>query len=76
VAHELIHTYDFCRASNLDLTNCHHHACTEVRSANPPVRLMTSHALTCSHSCADAQQSAACEMPPALTTTKLATGVM
>lgn len=30
VAHELIHAYDFCRASNLDLTNCHHHACTEV----------------------------------------------
>eukprot|EP00882_Tetradesmus_deserticola_P011266 GHRQ01011917.1.p1 GENE.GHRQ01011917.1~~GHRQ01011917.1.p1 ORF type:complete len:219 (+),score=72.59 GHRQ01011917.1:97-753(+) len=34
VAHELIHAYDFCRASNLDLTNCHHHACTEIRAAN------------------------------------------
>jgi hypothetical protein len=30
VAHELVHAYDFCRASNLDLTNCRHHACTEV----------------------------------------------
>jgi hypothetical protein len=37
VAHELIHAYDFCRASNLDLTNCHHHACTEVRMAEPRV---------------------------------------
>eukprot|EP00775_Hariotina_reticulata_P012541 gene12541-12674_t len=34
LAHELIHAYDFCRASNLDLTNCHHHACTEIRAAN------------------------------------------
>jgi inner membrane protease ATP23 len=31
LAHELIHAYDFCRASNMDLTNCQHHACTEVR---------------------------------------------
>jgi hypothetical protein len=31
LAHELVHAYDFCRASNLDLTNCNHHACTEVR---------------------------------------------
>eukprot|EP00878_Enallax_costatus_P008069 GHUV01008439.1.p1 GENE.GHUV01008439.1~~GHUV01008439.1.p1 ORF type:complete len:219 (+),score=30.51 GHUV01008439.1:746-1402(+) len=34
VAHELVHAYDFCRAANLDLTNCHHHACTEIRAAN------------------------------------------
>ncbi|KAI8469248.1 MAG: peptidase M76 [Monoraphidium minutum] len=34
VAHELIHAYDYCRAANLDLTNCHHHACTEIRAAN------------------------------------------
>lgn len=39
VAHELIHAYDFCRASNLDLTNCHHHACTEVRGSVPAVLL-------------------------------------
>jgi hypothetical protein len=32
VAHELVHAYDFCRAENLDLKNCSHHACTEVRS--------------------------------------------
>lgn len=31
LAHELVHAYDFCRATNLDLTNCKHHACTEVR---------------------------------------------
>ncbi|KAF8062910.1 ATP23 [Scenedesmus sp. PABB004] len=34
LAHELIHAYDFCRASNMDLTNCNHHACTEIRAAN------------------------------------------
>lgn len=34
LTHELIHAYDFCRASNLDLTNCQHHACTEIRAAN------------------------------------------
>lgn len=33
VAHELVHAYDFCRAADLDLTDCRHHACTEVRSA-------------------------------------------
>ena len=34
VAHELIHAYDHCRAANLDLTDCRHHACTEIRAAN------------------------------------------
>ena len=29
MAHELLHTYDFCRAE-VDFTNCRHHACTEV----------------------------------------------
>lgn len=30
MAHELVHAYDFCRAKNFDLTDCRHHACTEV----------------------------------------------
>ena len=34
VAHELIHAYDFCRAADLDLADCRHHACTEIRAAN------------------------------------------
>lgn len=33
VIHELIHAYDDCRAANLDWSNCAHHACTEVSSA-------------------------------------------
>jgi len=33
LAHELVHAYDFCRARDLDLTDCRHHACTEVRAA-------------------------------------------
>lgn len=34
MAHELIHAYDYCRAADLDFTNCQHHACTEIRAAN------------------------------------------
>ena len=33
LAHELVHAYDFCRARDLDLRDCRHHACTEVRAA-------------------------------------------
>jgi inner membrane protease ATP23 len=33
LAHELVHAYDFCRAKDLDLRDCRHHACTEVRAA-------------------------------------------
>ncbi|KAK9765742.1 Mitochondrial inner membrane protease atp23 [Basidiobolus ranarum] len=33
VVHELIHAFDYCKY-NLDLTNCKHHACTEVRAAS------------------------------------------
>jgi mitochondrial inner membrane protease ATP23 len=33
LTHELVHAYDFCRARDLDLTDCRHHACTEVRAA-------------------------------------------
>lgn len=32
LTHELIHAYDMCRA-HVDLTDCRHHACTEVRAA-------------------------------------------
>ncbi|TYJ28339.1 hypothetical protein E1A91_A07G252400v1 [Gossypium mustelinum] len=34
VIHELIHAYDECRASNLDWTNCAHHACSEIRAGH------------------------------------------
>lgn len=34
LAHELIHAYDHCRASNLDWSDCRHHACSEIRAAN------------------------------------------
>mmetsp|Transcript_16486 Transcript_16486/g.22786 ORF Transcript_16486/g.22786 Transcript_16486/m.22786 type:complete len:151 (+) Transcript_16486:359-811(+) len=34
VTHELVHAYDHCRAKDLDWSNCHHHACSEVRAAN------------------------------------------
>ncbi|KAI7841228.1 hypothetical protein COHA_005065 [Chlorella ohadii] len=33
LTHELVHAYDHCRASNLDWTNCQHHACSEIRAA-------------------------------------------
>jgi inner membrane protease ATP23 len=33
LTHELVHAYDFCRARDLDLRDCRHHACTEVRAA-------------------------------------------
>lgn len=33
LTHELIHTLDYCRAE-LDWTNIHHLACTEIRAAN------------------------------------------
>ncbi len=36
VLHELLHAYDDCRAQpqgGLDWTNCHQHACAEVRAA-------------------------------------------
>lgn len=31
--HELIHSYDYCRA-NIDIDNCLHTACAEVRAVN------------------------------------------
>mmetsp|Transcript_23496 Transcript_23496/g.56205 ORF Transcript_23496/g.56205 Transcript_23496/m.56205 type:complete len:182 (-) Transcript_23496:339-884(-) len=34
LTHELIHAYDHCRGANLDWSDCHHHACSEVRAAN------------------------------------------
>jgi hypothetical protein len=34
LTHELIHAYDHCRASNIDWTNCQHHACSEIRAAS------------------------------------------
>ncbi|KAF9595480.1 hypothetical protein IFM89_000398 [Coptis chinensis] len=34
VIHELIHAYDDCRATNLDWTNCAHHACSEIRAGH------------------------------------------
>jgi len=33
ITHELIHAYDHCRA-HVDLSDCRHHACTEIRAAN------------------------------------------
>jgi inner membrane protease ATP23 len=33
ITHELIHSFDHCRA-HVDLTDCRHHACTEIRAAN------------------------------------------
>eukprot|EP00455_Lapot_gusevi_P057725 TRINITY_DN9910_c0_g1_i1.p1 TRINITY_DN9910_c0_g1~~TRINITY_DN9910_c0_g1_i1.p1 ORF type:complete len:211 (-),score=26.29 TRINITY_DN9910_c0_g1_i1:67-639(-) len=33
LVHELVHAFDACRAE-IDLTNCVHHACTEIRAAN------------------------------------------
>lgn len=33
LTHELIHVFDFCRA-HVDMDNCRHHACTEIRAAN------------------------------------------
>lgn len=30
--HELIHAFDDCRA-HMDVTNCDHHACTEIRAS-------------------------------------------
>lgn len=33
IAHELVHAFDYCRA-DLDVANCTHMACTEVRAAN------------------------------------------
>ncbi|KAJ1927352.1 Mitochondrial inner membrane protease atp23 [Tieghemiomyces parasiticus] len=33
LAHELVHAYDHCRF-NMDLSNCLHHACTEIRAAS------------------------------------------
>ncbi|KAH6756074.1 Ku70-binding family protein [Perilla frutescens var. hirtella] len=32
VIHQLIYAYDFCRAANLDLNNCAHYACIEIRA--------------------------------------------
>ncbi|CAN1153700.1 Mitochondrial inner membrane protease ATP23 [Linum perenne] len=34
VIHELIHAFDECRASNLDWSNCAHHACSEIRAGH------------------------------------------
>ncbi|KAH7280801.1 hypothetical protein KP509_36G015000 [Ceratopteris richardii] len=34
ISHELIHSYDQCRAANLNWNNCAHHACSEIRAAN------------------------------------------
>eukprot|EP01025_Chloroclados_australasicus_P039608 TRINITY_DN4109_c0_g2_i1.p1 TRINITY_DN4109_c0_g2~~TRINITY_DN4109_c0_g2_i1.p1 ORF type:complete len:206 (-),score=13.25 TRINITY_DN4109_c0_g2_i1:282-830(-) len=34
LVHELIHAYDHCRVRDMDLRNCKHHACSEVRAAN------------------------------------------
>ncbi|KAJ1970044.1 Mitochondrial inner membrane protease atp23 [Dispira parvispora] len=33
IAHELIHAYDHCKFK-MDLRNCYHHACTEIRAAS------------------------------------------
>ncbi|PRP86423.1 mitochondrial inner membrane protease [Planoprotostelium fungivorum] len=33
VAHELIHAFDYCRA-NMQMSNCAHLACSEIRAAN------------------------------------------
>mmetsp|Transcript_16862 Transcript_16862/g.25191 ORF Transcript_16862/g.25191 Transcript_16862/m.25191 type:complete len:205 (-) Transcript_16862:79-693(-) len=33
IVHELLHVYDFCTAK-LDINNCVHHACTEIRAIN------------------------------------------
>ncbi len=33
MSHELVHAYDQCRATNLDWTNCAHHACSEVNKS-------------------------------------------
>jgi len=33
ITHELVHAYDHCRA-HVDLSDCRHHACTEIRAAN------------------------------------------
>ena len=33
ISHELIHSFDFCRA-HTDFNNTRHHACTEIRAAN------------------------------------------
>lgn len=33
LTHELIHSFDMCRA-HVDFTKCEHHACTEIRAAN------------------------------------------
>lgn len=32
--HELIHSYDQCRAANLNWKNCFHHTCSEIRAGN------------------------------------------
>lgn len=34
LTHELVHAYDHCRASDLDWSNCVHHACSEIRAAS------------------------------------------
>mmetsp|Transcript_41808 Transcript_41808/g.50685 ORF Transcript_41808/g.50685 Transcript_41808/m.50685 type:complete len:180 (+) Transcript_41808:334-873(+) len=34
MTHELIHAYDYCRAANLDWSDCDHHACSEIRAAS------------------------------------------
>ena len=33
LTHEMIHMFDYCRR-NIDLSNIHHLACTEIRAAN------------------------------------------
>ncbi|GFQ03086.1 ubiquitin carboxyl-terminal hydrolase 5 [Phtheirospermum japonicum] len=38
VIHELIHAYDECRAANLDLSDCAHHACSEFPKPRPPTK--------------------------------------
>jgi len=38
LTHELIHAYDHCTGKGFSLTNCEHHACTEVRSPSPSGR--------------------------------------
>lgn len=32
IIHELIHAYDDCVTKNMDLKNCAHHACSEIRA--------------------------------------------
>lgn len=46
ILHELVHAYDSCRSSDMDVFNCKHLACTEVRQALPILSLTQRAALT------------------------------